>query len=162
MCFSRESIYEKSLLDNLSADILFKHSSFYSFCQAYNFFYKIPLTKNRLLLKRIRLAETWFTYRYCKHIYEKCNSFLEKRFIQDLNQALLDLKPSLAKYFTSKWSENSHHRDKCISDCSKLYVLDGIHKINHRKCMFQEKFLKVPEIKERFQIGCNSTPACGK
>ena len=127
LCFTTQTMYEISLLDWFSSDLLFKHCSFYSFCQSYNYFYKIPFIANKQnTLCRKRLTETWLLYRYCRHSFEKNGYFLEKKFVIDLDSALMELRPTLLEYFVNKWANIMNHKNKCSKDCSKLYVLDGI------------------------------------
>ena len=146
----------------ISSDILFKHCGFHNFCQSYNHLFKIPYVKNNVsILSRRRIAETWFLYRLCKFSLEKFGGFKNKRFIYDLDKALLEIRPTLLEHFVKKWNDPVNHKSKCIENCSKLFVIDGLHKINHSVCLFNEKYLEVLELNNPLKIGCNSTPMKG-
>jgi hypothetical protein len=101
-------------------------------------------------------------YRYCKY-FRDINGFLDhKRFVHDLDTALLDLRPSLFEIFTRKWSTHNKMAIKCKNNCSKLLVLDGIHKINRFKCMFNDTEIDILELKDPLITGCIDTPTKGK
>ena len=160
LSFSKCTFYEIQLLENLSSDILFKHCGFHNFCQSYNHFFKIAYIENsRSLLNRKRLTETWILYRYSKFCLEKWASF--KRFIFDLDKALLEIRPYLLDYFVKKWNNPMNHKAICKENCSKLLVIDGLHKVNHRVCLYKDKQLDVLELNHPLAIGCNSTPIPG-
>jgi len=64
-----ESIFEKKLIENLMADILFKQSSFRAYTDTYNHLYVTSRFK-RSLLDRRRLAEVFYTYHISKFFDE--------------------------------------------------------------------------------------------
>jgi hypothetical protein len=58
---SNETIFEQRLLNSLLSDILFKHSSFRSFSDSYNYQHSLAV-KERFLMSPIRLADIFYSY----------------------------------------------------------------------------------------------------
>ena len=145
--FSNEIVYERSILDKLTFDIIFQHNSFSSFTMSFNYFFKsFENSNSSLKLSNKRLAETWLYYRYVLINFEMKNFDLDAFFIKDLDSQLSKINPSLNKYFTKKW-RSSEHKDKCTNEkCSQSLVLDGNHKVNRLKCCYEEVDYHVKEL----------------
>lgn len=62
---TNDTIFELKLLDQFLADLLFKQSSFKSFCDAYNFQFATSLS-DRKLLKSQRLTEIFYAFELIK------------------------------------------------------------------------------------------------
>ena len=103
------------MLDSLTADLLYKHSSFLGFTNAYNYLFKcreayiIDTDKiKRTCLHESRLIEAWFYYQYLK-TYQLINHNLiinPAPKINTLDRAIRKLKPQFVDYFTKKWTGN--------------------------------------------------------
>ena len=102
------------MLDSLTADLLYKHSSFLGFTNAYNYLFKcreayiIDTDKiKRTCLHESRLIEAWFYYQYLK-TYQLINQNLiinPAPKINTLNRAIRNLNPNLSP-FLKKWTSN--------------------------------------------------------
>jgi hypothetical protein len=66
---TNETIFETDLLKSLMADLLFKHTSFRGFADAYNFLYANDYNK-RQLLNRIRLTDAFYASEIVKFYHE--------------------------------------------------------------------------------------------
>lgn len=148
--FTNETIFEIRLLENVTIDIIFKHSSFKSYTNSYNYF---NFTKDfrqlngREKLEKKRLIENWFYYRYLftfMEIYpfKKIQAF----YINLLDENLDLLNKSLFQHFAKKWS-GTHHFSMCKDkNCAKSISVDGNHKVNRLKCLYEENIVSFREL----------------
>lgn len=81
--FTNETIFEINFLNILMADILFKQTSFMSFCNAYNFLYA-PKSTTRYFLNSKRLADVFFCYNIRYYSEFKKNDTLKSNTISNL------------------------------------------------------------------------------
>ena len=141
VAFSDETMIEALLLKSVTTDLVFKHSSFFGFCGAYNSLFKhyeSDLERSMLIDKR--LTEYWFYYNliiFEKETHHHLRDF-EGNFIQDLDSAIERIKTNLFNYFVKKWSS---HQNLCKHpQCSIAINIDGNHKVNRLTCMFDQAF----------------------
>jgi hypothetical protein len=78
--FTTESIFEVRLLDNLLADLMFKHASFKSFTAAYNYTTALK-SSNRYYLISARLTENFYCYHIQKYFLEFLNCNLNGNYL---------------------------------------------------------------------------------
>ncbi len=108
--FSEETVFETSLLDNFTSQLLHNHATFTGFTEAYNHFHRTKLSyieeKSRFVLKDQRLAEIWFCYRMLLIYFEINMSFNNFEFfdIQNLDKNIDILLKLLPTYFVNKWA----------------------------------------------------------
>ena len=150
--FSNEIVYEKSILDKLSCDILLQHNTFLGYAKSYNYFLKnFKNCKFSSKLCNKRLAETWFYYRYVLCNIELQNYNMDAFFIKDLDSYLARISTTLVRNFTNKWS-SSQHTNKCFNDkCCNCLVIDGNHKVNRLKCCYENVDYQVKELGSKFK-----------
>jgi hypothetical protein len=67
-------------------------------------------------------------------------------YVQDLDTIINGLRKHLFSHFVNKWS--SHHCDH--SNCKKALNIDGNHKVNRLKCMYDNIYLNSKEIKSQY------------
>jgi len=153
IAFSRETIFETKILQMFTSDLLFKHSTFQGFCSAFNHLssfanYLLQRIPDRVYLEEKRLIENWFFYKAMKFSEEYFFGLdgLPFPYLNNLDHYLRSLKPYLLPYFCKKWSGIYHKSLCCHNNCSLTINLDGNFKCNRLKCMFEEVFMKVPEI----------------
>ena len=93
--------------------MLFKHSTFMDYTNAYYHLFKCEqdYSLNTDKIKRCcmdeqRLTESWFYYQFLKAIKEIPVNSVNCQFpyVQDLDQSIRELKPSLLPYFIKFWS----------------------------------------------------------
>ncbi|CAF1017018.1 unnamed protein product [Brachionus calyciflorus] len=158
--FSNETIVEIKLLFKLTCDIIFNHSSFKSFTNSFNYFhnYDRALINKRQNLEEKRLTETWFYYRF---ILGKYDFLLEEKieafYVNKLDENLQRFNNSIQKSFIKKWSSKDHLNNCKHNDCSFSISIDGNHKINRLKCMYDNVSIKQNEFGD-FKIGCLNSP----
>ena len=173
ICFSDETVFEVSLLKRFTSSLLFNHASFSGFVESLNYLYNTKQVyndnKSRNVLIESRLTEHWFYYRYIMFYLEINKNFSNFKFflIKDLDLNLLKIKPELSPYFIKKWNgikihfnlyyistfiDYNHligisHLEECIDvNCSVALCVDGLHKVNRMKCVFENKSFSVEEI----------------
>ncbi|CAF1047938.1 unnamed protein product [Brachionus calyciflorus] len=180
--FSNRIIFDSKILDSLTVDIMFKHSSFKAFTNSYNYFHsfynKSVFPK---LLEEKRISECWFYYKYLKTSKELEENNVEMFYLKDINHNISNLNKKLSPYFTSKWSGNNHTINCKADNCSQIISIDGNYKINRLKCFFSSTKIKSEEfgkkclnfnliqkhqylfrlILENIEIGCLNTPIRG-
>lgn len=160
--FTRETIFERLLLDSITCDIIFKQASFISIQNAYNYlFLRYNNFIERYNICRKRISDAWFYYQYLKY----CNEFIIKNALylstENLNKMIGSKRTTLLPNFIKKWSSNSFHKDHCKNEnCCKTLSIDGNFKCNRLTCIYSDKYVQCEEI-GRIQIGCNLTPILG-
>lgn len=109
--FTNETIYEISLLQNFTSQLLYNHSSFAGFCSAFNHQFKtledyIFNNGSRKVLNPRRFTETWYYYRLLFfHLeFNTDLSNFEFGFVYELDNKLQNLKSSMLPHFVKKWS----------------------------------------------------------
>lgn len=109
--FTHATIFDRQLLDTLTADIIFKHSSFLGFVNSYDYQFKNKINYlnssekiKRDCLYEKRLIENWFYYQYEKMVAEIKIPIISAPKMANLDASIRNLKPTFTKYFTSKWS----------------------------------------------------------
>jgi hypothetical protein len=148
IAFTNETIFERLLLDSFTSDLLFKHSTFMGFTNAYNHLFKnIEGGELRNKLYEKRFSEAYFYYKYLEFEIER--GLLNSRLypcVHDLDSRLREIKNDLLPFFTNKWS-GPYHTDNCNHEkCSNALVIDGIFKTNRLRCLYQDQTMKVQEI----------------
>jgi len=93
--YTNESIFETKLLDNLLADIMFKHTSFKGFTAAYNFI-NAPKIRDRFYLIPSRLTENFYVFHINKYFNEHFKGQLQCNYLEKYK--LLD-KFNFKRYF---------------------------------------------------------------
>lgn len=130
VAFTNETIFERLLLDSFTSDLIYKHSSFMGFTNAYNFLFKckqdylVDQDKvKRSCLNESRLIETWFYYQFLKCFNEINKSLLicPAPQMKNLNISIRKLKPSLVKFFVNKWSGKIFIYNKLLSFVIKTF-----------------------------------------
>ena len=157
--FTIQTVFERKLFEIVTADILFKHCTFKGFSESYNFTYSNGTLRSDLEEKR--LAESWFYFHILK--FHHNNQGLAKfnaPFVQNLDNAIKDIKPLLFKTFVKKWTGPEHFKNCTHPNCSKILNVDGLWKVNRLKCLNQEDHIATNELKP-IQIGCRFTPNRG-
>jgi hypothetical protein len=152
--FSTRTIFEVTLLNTLTSDLMFKHTSFSAFSNSHNCnFENQNIERGALCYKR--LTESWFYFHLLKYIKEfnNMNDF-EVPDINQLDKSLETIRSSLSVNFTKKWSNGHYCKSK---DCSKILNVDGIWKLNRLKCLFED-FMLCSEELAPVKIGCVKTP----
>lgn len=149
VAFSNETVIEALLLQSVTKDLVYKHSSFIGFCGAYNSLFKNDISdETRCMLIDKRLTEYWFYYNliiFEKETRDTLRGF-KGFFLQDLDEALQSIHSKLFQHFIEKWS---NHQDSCHHpQCSIAINIDGNHKVNRLTCMFDHSFDK-PELKSK-------------
>ena len=113
IAFTTETIFEITILESLTSDMLFKHSTFMGYTNAYNHLFKCEQDYSlntdkikRCCMNEQRLTEAWFYYQFLKAIKEIPVNSVKCQFpyVQDLDQSIRELKPSLLQYFIKFWS----------------------------------------------------------
>jgi hypothetical protein len=176
--FTNETIFEINFLNILMADILFKQTSFMSFCNAYNFLYA-PKSTTRYFLNSKRLADVFFCYNIQRYYSEfKKNDTLKSNTISNLfvlyyylvififlveffsnyqtnpiDKVLRDLKPELFSQFVRKWSSHTHQAE----NCNYTITFDGLWKISRLKCSYDNVVFPSNEFGD-LPYGCVQTP----
>ncbi len=160
--FTNRTIYEKKLLDTVTSDLHFKHASFTSFVDSFNFLNSNATHNNtRHLLCRQRLVESWFYYQLLifKSEYGELSTFIAPH-IEHLDDELASIRNLLLPRFVKKWTGDLHSNNCKHPKCSKLLNVDGNWKITRLKCAFYDIFLKSPELKP-IRTGCKLAPIQG-
>jgi hypothetical protein len=67
--FTNETVYSEKIIKSLLADIMFKHSSFRAYSDAYNF-YHAKYTKNRYFMNPKQLSDVFYSYEILKFNHE--------------------------------------------------------------------------------------------
>jgi hypothetical protein len=132
--FTNRTFYEKNMFEVLSADIVFKHASFKSFCDSINSIFSNKFNKRGNLIE-VRIVESWHYYNFLKYKVEFQNerlSKLEAPFIENIDDSLKQLKNELLNQFCNKWAQ--HSRFCSSKTCSKTLNIDGNWKTNRLKC----------------------------
>ena len=155
--FTSETIFELLVLKSFDSHLIYNHASFKGFANSYNHFFdsfSIYINENsnkRCVLNRRRLSESWFYYKFIQY-YNEFNGGLENfpmPFVKDLDVELNKIKQSVQSHFIKKWSSD-YHLKKCINlNCSTAVVMDGNHKINRIKCLYDEEFIRIPELESK-------------
>ncbi len=149
--FTKETIFEMSLLNNFTAHLIFCHTTFMGFCDAYDYMFKSKesyiIEKSRKVLNPKRLAEAWIYLRILLFEIEinGCLSRFNGFPVNGINRYLMNIRKSLHPYFISKWSGNLHTAECSNKNCSVAFVIDGLHKTNRLKCMKVKEYT-IPEI----------------
>ncbi|CAF1087926.1 unnamed protein product, partial [Brachionus calyciflorus] len=171
--FTNETVFERTLLDKLTSDIIFKHCSFQAFVNSYNYYFNFILNiiEDKIFLQEKRLIEAWLYYRFKKSQQEficiksnisniDINDYGEFRLafcVKDIDEHLKLINRYLSKNFTSKWSGNAHHSQCLHKMCSLSVSVDGNHKINRLKCLNSSIYYKSKEF-GNILTGCPNTP----
>jgi len=158
IALTEETVMEKTVLDSMLNDFVFKHSSFMGFAQAHDAMWSNDEIRRDILVDK-RLIETWYYFNLIK-IYNEINGDLNGfsfRKMEDLDVMLAELRPKLFPHFVTKWSshQNDHHQN-----CSKALVFDGNQKVKRMVCFYKEVFVDM-EFFGRHQIGYIETPEKG-
>ena len=155
--FTSTTIFEFSLLKNFDSHLIYNHASFKGYSNSYNHFFNsftlyINNISKRCILNRERLSEAWFYYRFIVCYNEIYSDFenCPMPFVKDLDIELNKIKSQLQPHFIKKWSTDCHTKNCINLLCSTAIVIDGNHKINRLKCLFEDKFVKVPELDGMF------------
>lgn len=155
--FGRNTYYELEFLNVATSDIIHKHASFKSICDAHNALYTNPMG-NRNQLIELRFIEVWFYWQFINYIND--NLDLEIYLFPkmgDLDSYLLNHKKEFFPMFVKRWTGDSHKNNCKHKDCSKILNVDGNWKINRLKCLFDETTVVSGEVKP-IKIGCPKTP----
>ncbi|CAF1413648.1 unnamed protein product [Adineta ricciae] len=150
--------YEKNILHQLDADILFKHSGFSNFVNAYNFMCQKNGCRDTRLMDRFHIEKTWFIWSL-GHFFREVNIYIRVPTGTDFQSALLQIQPDLKKLFAQKWARKNHET-YCGPNCCATVVLDGHQKATRRVC--RVKNLTVPcedDSLPSVKVGCSATPA---
>jgi hypothetical protein len=163
--FSKSTVIERLILDSYSSHVLYNHTSFIGFCNAFNYLWKKKQQKDftRHFLQEKRFTEIWLYYRYCKVVYDfRLNNLNNIAFpeISLLDDALMNIRPTLFELFKNKWAVKSHSSNCKMFDCRNVFVIDGNFKVNRLKCYFNQVYYPFLSGKN-IQIGCNKTPKRG-
>ncbi|CAM4946962.1 unnamed protein product [Rotaria socialis] len=150
--------YEKRLLMQNDSDILFKHTGFSSFTNAFNHLnFKFDKEETNIM-NRFHLQKTWFLWRL-GHFCANENFRMPVPDQQGFHTTLLDLLPFIQELFTKKWGKIDYHAF-CRGSCSATIVLDGHQKATRRVCSI--KNISIPSIDgtiREVKVGCSATPA---
>ncbi len=115
IAFTNETIFEKMMLERLTASLFCDHATFMGYINTHNHIFDCEkdYLENKEKVKRSclnekRLIEAWFFYQFLKAKNEIPDNKVEYEFptIEQLDQAILQLKPSLLPFFIKKWSGN--------------------------------------------------------
>ena len=150
--------YEKNILHQLDADILFKHCGFSNFANAYNFMCRRNGVKNQRPMDRVHIEKTWFFWSL-GHFFRELNIHIQLPSETDFQSTLLKIQSDVKRVFTQKWGPKTHET-YCGSNCSATIVLDGHQKATRRVCAV--KNLNIPcedGSLASVKVGCSSTPA---
>ncbi|CAF4630510.1 unnamed protein product [Rotaria socialis] len=100
--------YEKRLLMQNDSDILFKHTGFSSFTNAFNHLnFKFDKEETNIM-NRFHLQKTWFLWRL-GHFCANENFRMPVPDQQGFHTTLLDLLPFIQELFTKKWGKIDYH-----------------------------------------------------
>ncbi|CAF1599920.1 unnamed protein product [Rotaria magnacalcarata] len=150
--------YEKRLLMQIDSDILFKHTGFSNFTNAFNHLnFKFDKEETNIM-NRFHLQKTWFLWRL-GHFCANENFRMPVPDQQDFHTTLLDLLPFIQELFTKKWGKRDYHAF-CRGSCSATIVLDGHQKATRRVCSI--KNISIPSIDgtiREVKVGCSAKPA---
>ena len=164
--FTTETIFEILVLKSFDSHLIHNNASFRGFARSYNHFFDsltlyINNSNKRCILNRIRLTETWFYYRFIMY-YNELKNGLENfpmPYMKNLTTELNNIRSSFQPHFIKKWSSDNHLK-KCNNLlCSTAIVVDGNHKINRLKCVYDDQYVKIPELETMKQTGCKKTPS---
>ncbi len=103
-------MFEISLLESFTSQLLFNHATFTGFTSAYNHQYKTKelfnVCTNRKVLIENRLTENWIYYRTLLFFFEINQNFKNFNFVyvQSLNDNINSLKKYMLPHFIKKWS----------------------------------------------------------
>jgi hypothetical protein len=149
ICFTRETVIEKKILDSVTADLLFKHGSFKGYCDSYNYLNdNSNADQPRDELTEERITENWLYYKMIQFQLEKNGSIDSMTFkpMYELDIALREIKSQFMPFLAKKWS-GEHHMSNCTSQsCSRIICIDGDWKINRLRCMYEKDTMSVQEI----------------
>jgi hypothetical protein len=107
---SEVSIFEISLLDSFTSQLLFNHSTFQGFTSAFNYLYKTKqsyiINKERKVLMESRLTEVWLYYRTLLFHFELHKTFknFDLVYLKSLDKNIHSLKKMMLPHFIKKWS----------------------------------------------------------
>jgi hypothetical protein len=153
--FSKRTIFDVKLINSLTSDIMYKHTSLYAFCNSHNCNFRNQNLFERGELNVQRTTSSWFYFHLLKYMneFKSIKEFSAPINIENLDDSLEEIRTSLFTIFTKKWS-NLLCRSK---DCSKVLIVDGIWKLNRLKCMNEENQLCCAELTP-INVGCTKTP----
>ncbi|RNA24790.1 hypothetical protein BpHYR1_001525, partial [Brachionus plicatilis] len=155
--FTNETLFDVKLLDCLTTDIIFKHSSFSAFANAYNYLFINKTVDSLFFLNDKRLTESWYYYRYLNFLAEFGKTNIEAFHVNKLNDSIQKINIFLFRYFIQKWN-GPFHRFFCLNiDCSKTFTIDGNQKTGRLKCFYEKTCYNSVEF-GLIQIGCPNTP----
>jgi hypothetical protein len=155
--FSSRTIFEVKLLNTLTSDLMYKHTSFSAFCDSHNCNFKNKNLERSELNPQL-LRDSWFYFQFFKYRNEYPDlHHLVYPNVEDIDYVLEVIRPGLFKNFALKWSSKHICKSK---DCSKILNVDGNWKLNRLKCMNEDAYLECEELKP-IKIGCVKTPNRG-
>lgn len=158
IALTEETVMERTVLDSMLNDAVFKHSSFMGFAQAHDAMWSNVDIRRDILCNK-RLNETWFYFNLIKIHHEingDLNGFSFGK-MEELDSMLAKLRPKLFHHFVSKWSD---HQVDHSQHCSKALVFDGNQKVRRMVCCYNEVFANM-EFFGSHRIGCVETPEKG-
>lgn len=160
MSFTKLSIYETRLFELFSADVMYKHTSYQGFVDAYNSVFCANNKVDRQLNDH-RFTECWLYFNLLLYIDEFGDlSEFEAPSIEHLDAAIEAIRPQLFQNFVKKWNGSAHTSFCNHEQCSSLLNVDGNWKLNRLKCMYDDIMCATGEV-GNIPIGCRATPKRG-
>lgn len=155
--FTNKTIFERKIFDTLTADIIYKHSTFKGFCGSYNSIYSNDKTLRNHLVEH-RLRENWFYYHLLKYQKEhyKLNEFNAPN-MEHFDERLKEIRNELFPSFVKKWNGEFHSKNCKHKNCSAILNEDGNWKVNRLKCAYEDIYVNSKELKP-IKIGCTRVP----